>query len=139
VQHQGRWHLKAVDQDVEEPRTFLLSRITGPVRLSRTAVEVPEDDYAAIALAELDAIWEANVAELEVAPGSDAEVRLSRRRGAQTAADGRLMLHFTDLALLADEVAGFGPEVLVIGPPHLRDAVVERLESAVRLHGTRAS
>lgn len=139
VQHQGRWHLKAVDQDVEEPRTFLLSRITGPVRLSRTAVEVPEDDYAAIALAELDAIWEANVAELEVAPGSDAEVRLSRRRGARTAADGRLMLHFTDLALLADEVAGFGPEVLVIGPPHLRDAVVERLESAVRLHGTRAS
>ena len=139
VQHQGRWHLKAIDQGVGEPRTFLLARITGPVKLGRTPVDVPPGDYAAIALAELDEIWESNVAELEVAAGSDAEVRLGRRRGATSPGEGRLLLHFTDLNLLADELAGFGPEVLVIGPPHLRDAVVERLESAVRLHGTRAS
>nr|WP_218870407.1 WYL domain-containing protein [Herbiconiux flava] len=134
VQHQGRWHLKAIDQGVGESRTFLLSRITGPVKLGRTPVDMPPGDYAAIALAELDAIWEANVAELEVAAGSDAEVRLGRRRGATSPGEGRLLLHFTDLNLLADELAGFGPEVLVIGPGHLRHAVIERLETAVRAH-----
>ena len=134
VQHQGRWHLKGIDLGVEESRTFLLSRITGAVRLGRTPIDAPADDYAAIALAELDAIWASNVAELEIAPGTDAEVRLTRRRGAELGDDGRVRLHFTDAALLADELAGFGPEVLVVGPERLRDAVIERLETAVAAH-----
>ena len=134
VQHQGRWHLKATDLDIAEPRTFLLSRITGPVRLSRQQLDLPPGDYAAAALDELDAIWEANVARLTVAPGSDAAVRLTRRRGAETADDGRLQVHFTDLNLLADELAGFGPEVRVDGPADLVRAVRRRLEEAVRAH-----
>jgi proteasome accessory factor B len=132
VQHQGRWHLKAIDRGVGEPRTFLLSRITGPVKLGRQTVDVPLGNYAASALEELDEIWEANVAELDVEPGTDAEVRLSRRRGAELGDDGRVLLHFTDVNLLADELAGFGPEVRVVGPERLVGAVVSRLEAAVR-------
>jgi proteasome accessory factor B len=37
--------------------------------------------------------------------------------------------------ILADELAGFGPEVLVLSPPDLRDAVVARLEKTARDHG----
>jgi len=134
VQHQGRWHLKAIDQGVGEPRTFLLSRITGPVKLSRTpSPEVP-GDHADSALAELEAIWQANVALLEVRPGTDAAVRLSRRRGASLDDQGRVQLHFTDAALLADELAGFGPEVHVLGPDLLVDAVIARLQTAIAAH-----
>jgi proteasome accessory factor B len=138
VQHQGRWHLKAVDQGVGEPRTFLLSRISGPVKLGRQAVLLEPGDYAADALAELDAIWEANVAEVEVVPGTDAAVRLARRRGASVGPDGVLRLHFTDVHLLAGELAGFGPEVLVRAPAHLVTAVTDRLRLAVAGHASAA-
>ncbi|WP_066038827.1 helix-turn-helix transcriptional regulator [Herbiconiux solani] len=140
VQHQGRWHLKAIDQRVGEPRTFLLARIVGPVRLGRTPLEVPPGNHAELALAELEEIWQQNVAELEVVPGTDAAVRLSRRRGARVEGDDRVLVHFTDLALLADELAGFGPEVRVLGPDALVDAVIARLRAAVAAHaGAEAS
>jgi proteasome accessory factor B len=134
VQHQGRWHLKAIDHGVGEPRTFLLSRITGPVKIGRQAIDVAPGSYAASALDELDEIWEANLAELEVEEGTDAEVRLARRRGAERGDGNRVSLHFTDVNLLADELAGFGPEVRVLGPEALVDAVLSRLEAAVAAH-----
>ncbi|WPO88489.1 WYL domain-containing protein [Herbiconiux sp. KACC 21604] len=134
VQHQGRWHLKATDLDVNEQRTFLLARIVGPVRLGRQQIDVPPGDYAALALRELDAIWEANLAELEVRAGTDAATRLAARRGAETDDEGRILLHFTDVNLLADELAGFGPEVRVLGPAELRDAVVDRLRATLLAH-----
>jgi proteasome accessory factor B len=65
---------------------------------------------------------------------------LTNRRGterfdpADGAAQARLQLHYVDLNILADELAGFGPEVLVVSPPELRDAVVSRLERTVRDH-----
>ena len=40
-----------------------------------------------------------------------------------------------DEAILADELAGFGPEVLVLSPPELRDAVIERLQRVEQDHG----
>ncbi|GAA2246190.1 WYL domain-containing protein [Herbiconiux moechotypicola] len=139
VQHQGRWHLKATDLDLDEPRTFLLSRISGAVTLGRKPLDLPAADYAALALAELDAIWDANVAELEVQNGTDAQLRLSRRRGAEDAGDGRIRLHFTDTALLADELAGFGPEVRVLGPAQLVESVVDRLRAVSAAHRDTAS
>jgi proteasome accessory factor B len=44
-------------------------------------------------------------------------------------------MHYVDLAILADELASFGPEVLVIEPPELRAAVIERLQRTVADHG----
>ena len=43
-------------------------------------------------------------------------------------------MHYSDLAILADELAGFGPEVLVLSPPELRDAVLARLEATAAAH-----
>lgn len=130
VQYQGRWHLSALRDG--QRRTYLLRRIVGPVTAGRAA-EVPPGDHSAEALADLAEVWERNVAELEVEPGSDAATRLGNR-GAEVA-DGRAVLHFVDLDILADELSGFGPEVRVVAPPALRDAVVARLEGVVAAHG----
>ena len=43
-------------------------------------------------------------------------------------------MHYTDLALLADDLAAFGPEAVVISPPTLVDAVRERLRAVVASH-----
>jgi proteasome accessory factor B len=143
VQYQGRWHLSAeeVTPAVEGARkTYLLRRIVGQVELGKPAPTRP-GDHAAAALAGLEEVWERGVAEVEVTCDSDAATRLSNRRGTErltAEADGRearLRLHYVDLEILADELAGFGPEVLVVSPPELRDAVVARLERTVRDHG----
>ena len=45
------------------------------------------------------------------------------------------MLHFVDVNILADELSGFGPEVFVVTPAELRDAVRSRLEGVIAAHG----
>lgn len=145
VQYQGRWHLSAAETafgaQIEGTRKmFLLRRIVGAVT-SGAAVAVPEGDHRALALADLEEIWERFVAEVEVSCETDAATRLANRRGTEEVAvapDGSvrtLRLHYVDEAILADELAGFGPEVLVLSPPELRAAVLERLERTERDHG----
>jgi len=143
VLHGGRWHLYGTDQEARAPRTFLLSRIVGPVVTVPGETFIPDGEGAGRqALDELDALWEANVAELVVEPGSDAAVRLSKRHtggtgpGTMAAPDAvtsdagtlhAVTLHYTDIDILADELAGYGPEVLVRSPLALRQAVRTRL------------
>ena len=50
VQHQGRWHLHGTDQDAHGPRTFLLSRIVGPVTVTGAPSGPRDRDFAAKAL-----------------------------------------------------------------------------------------
>ena len=132
VQYQGRWHLSAREADGDD-KMFLLRRIVGPVTAGKP-VAIPPGDHTAAALAGLEAVWERNVAELRVEPGSDAATRLANRDGVEVTGD-RAVLHFVDLNILADELSGFGPEVLVLSPPALRDAVVARLRGLVASHG----
>ena len=146
VQHEGRWHLYATDEVAHAPRTFLLSRIVGAVTVVPAASPSPVADAArdtsagtsdgtaadsARALAELDELWASNVAHILVQPGTDAAVRLGARQSGIPAPDPapsqERVLHFTDLHVLADELAAFGPEVFVVGPPALRTAVTSRL------------
>ena len=135
VNHQGRWHLHGWDEGAEATRTFLLSRIIGPVSTTGRAAPIEEGDHAATALAQLDEILRRNSALVRVAPDSDAALRLGGR--AESAGEGRhtLRLHFTDADILADELAGYGPEVLVLEPAGLRRSVVERLRRSLADHG----
>jgi proteasome accessory factor B len=135
VQHQGRWHLYAKDPATDRFKTFLLRRIVSPVRASKKIFDEPTIDAATLALAEIEAVWASNVAVLRVESGTDAATRLSKRRGASTTPSTDLELHFTDLNIFADELASFGPEVVVVSPPMLRAAVIERLTRTAAEHG----
>jgi proteasome accessory factor B len=139
VQHEGRWHLASRDVDRDQPRTFLLSRIVGPVVASRTSFEPPAADVAGETIAELTRILREKRVRIRVEPGSDAEVRLRRRAagsaGAEPAAGtGEFTLHYTDVELIADDLASFGPEVLVLEPAEVRDAVRARLLAVLDAH-----
>lgn len=135
VLHDGRWHLFATDQDVAAKRTFLLSRIVGQVvNLPGQTFKQNDDGMGQQALAELDELWNDSLAEVDVVPGSDAAVRLGKRRASVTADGDGLTLHFTDLNILADELAGFGPEVFVKSPTELRQAVISRLTGVRDAH-----
>ena len=52
------------------------------------------------------------------------------RRPSTTTAGTRSSVPFADAEACADEVSGFGPDVVVVQPPEVREAVVRRLEGA---------
>jgi proteasome accessory factor B len=134
IQHQGRWLLHGEDQDAGGTRNFLLRRIVTPITTTNQKFEAFDPSATEAAKAELDEIWMARSTLITVAPGSDAATRLAKRRG--TITDGeRMTLHYSDLDLLADELAGFGPEVLVESPLEMRAAVRDRLMKTAADHG----
>jgi proteasome accessory factor B len=135
-QHAGRWHLFSRLPGRDDTRTFLLRRIVSDVTLSNRTFSPPSGDQAAIGLAELLEVWNSRTALVEATPGSDAETRLLKRRGT-TADESGLTVHFADVDILADELASFGPEVLVVSPLELRSRVRERLESVAADHAPR--
>ncbi|MBF0671012.1 MAG: WYL domain-containing protein [Salinibacterium sp.] len=132
-QHEGRWHLYSRIPGTDDVRTYLLRRIVGPVTVTSRRFTPPAGDQAAIGLAELAKVWNANTAVVRAVPGSDAATRLLRRRGSVASAD-EITLHFADASILADELAEFGPEVVVVQPESLATAVRERLERVVAAH-----
>ncbi len=133
IQREGRWMLHAADQDAGGTRNFLLRRIVTPVTTTNTRYTPFPASATDQAKAELDEIWENRFAIVEVEPGSDAATRLSKRPS--TTADGdTLSLHYSDVDLFADELAGYGPEVLVRSPEELRVAVRDRLARTVADH-----
>jgi len=135
VLHEGRWHLHARDRAVDEPRTFLLSRIVGDVEpVAGASFDAPPPGIQDRVISELDALRLANVADLAVTAGSDAEVRLGKRAVEGDEDAGVIRLHYTDEAVLADELAAYGPEVRVLAPVSLREAVCDRLRLVAEAH-----
>ncbi len=127
IQHQGRWHLSAEETESAARKTFLLSRIVSKVATTGASFVPAEGDHTAQALREVEQVWSALAAIVEVEQDSDAATRLLKRRGTATTASGALELHYADLNIIADELAAYGPEVLVLSPPELRAAVRDRL------------
>lgn len=134
IAHEGRWHLFAEQVEGGETRTFLLRRIVGPIKATGKTFVPPPGDQSQRGLDELEEIWRSRVAVVDAEPGTDAAMRLANRRGT-VRDDGRLTVHYADLAILADELTGYGPEVRVVSPPELVSAVQQRLERIVADHG----
>ncbi|BDI22638.1 YafY family protein [Herbiconiux sp. L3-i23] len=142
VTHEGRWHLSARDLGRDAMRNFLLSRITGAVTKTRTVFDAPDGDPAADAIAELDRVLAAGSVTVDVVPGSDAERRLQVRDHQDAPVvqgDGRrrLVVGCADPALIADEIASYGPEARVVEPASVRDAVIARLQRVAERHSDR--
>ncbi|ALX66944.1 helix-turn-helix transcriptional regulator [Microbacterium sp. XT11] len=129
VDYEARWHVFGVDVDADADRMFLLSRIVGAVKVTAATFDPALREGAGErALAGLEAVAASNSALLEVTPGTEAALRLGRR--ATPAAQG-IRVPFVDLHILADELASYGPEVRVVEPAPLRDAVIARLRAVV--------
>ncbi len=134
VQHEGRWHLHA--HDAVGARTFLLSRIVGPVRLTGQSFTPKGEGHADRALGELQKIWHQNIAQIDVVPGTEAAIRLGKHalESPITTESDPIDVHYTDIDIFADELAGYGPEVVVHAPIQLRNAVRNRLKTIRVVH-----
>lgn len=133
LEYEGRWHVYGIDLDLDLERTFLLARIVGPVEVTRDAFPAHLRDGAGErALAGLEELAARTSALLEVAPGTEAALRLNRRA---SPADQGIRVPYVDAEIFADELASYGPEVRVVEPADLRDRVIARLEATLATNG----
>jgi proteasome accessory factor B len=135
----GRWYLTAFDVDRQAPRVFRLSRIVGPVRTAGRpgSFEVPEDHEPRLMVQRgATAAAQPSPAVLRVRRGAGHSLRRHARSvGDVDDAWDLVDLDYQDLDGFAEELAGYGADVVVEQPPELVDAVVERLRGAVLAHG----
>ncbi len=134
VCYHGAWYVVGQDTVRDAPRTFRLSRITGPVKaVGRSgAVTVPPDVRLKERVVASAVSAEPRSALLRVRAGRAAGVR---RGGTVVAPAGtgdfdEVQVPMTSMWDTARRIAGQGPDVVVVDPPELVDAVLELLRGA---------
>jgi proteasome accessory factor B len=139
----GRWYLTGFDLDRDAPRVFRLSRIVGPVAEVKGAQEyaVPADHRAREMIRTQVGEEKPRSATVRVREGRGNSLRRRATSVEGSASDGTqgewsvLEVPYADDDALADEVSGFGADVVVESPAEVRDLVIRRLQGAVKAHG----
>lgn len=141
VVRDGGWYLLGHDRDRRAARAFKLTRVEGQVRATgpARAFDIPAD-LDADALIGLRRPAPLRTAVLALRPERAGALRArGRTHGEELRASvaGRdvVVVDFTSVSTIADEVAGYGDAVVVLDPPDVRAAVIERLLAATRLTG----
>lgn len=134
VSWHGHWYVVGHDRGRAAPRVFRLSRVAGEVTGAGPAgsVRVPPGVDVRDQVARLAGDSPARAsAQLRVREGAGLTLR---RRASSVVADrpgwDLLTLAYSDEETLADEVVGFGADVVVLSPDELLEAVVRRLRAA---------
>ncbi|PPK94700.1 proteasome accessory factor B [Kineococcus xinjiangensis] len=139
VSWHGRWYLVGHDRDRGASRVFRLSRIQGAVRRigKPGSYEVPADLDPRSVVGATVRERAPQAAVLRVRSG--AGLALRRRARSVEAADlggfDEVVLDVSDVEAAADEIAGFGADVVVLEPEDLRAAVLRRLRGALAANG----
>jgi proteasome accessory factor B len=116
-------------------RTFLLRRIVSAVEILDEAAVASPPDTVSNMTDELDQLYVDQVATVAVRPDSQAATVLAHRPETSTNGDV-YSVHYTDVNMLADALCEHGPDVTVLAPPELVEAVVRQL---TRLEADHAS
>lgn len=131
VSFRGRWYVVGHDTDREAPRLFRLSRVQGDVRTTGASAsyKVPEGTDIHELAASLAPADPQQQATLLIRQG--AALRLRRHVTGMEAGTpqgwDRVQVPYGRTDAMADEILGFGADVVVVSPEDLRDLVVGRL------------
>jgi len=136
VSSRGRWYVVGHDTGRDATRVFRLSRVQGAVLPDGEpgAFDVPAGTDLRAITRSLAPPPADRTAEVLVRPGAGHGLR----RHAEPVADDagtrpgwdRLSVRYGGSDAFADEVLGYGADVVVLGPPDVRDSVVRRLREA---------
>ncbi|MDX6318405.1 MAG: proteasome accessory factor [Nocardioidaceae bacterium] len=132
VSWHGHWYVVGHDRDRDAERMFRLSRIVGDVRFIG-----PPDSYAPPPDLQLRRLAESlapprprESATVRVRAGTAAPLRRRASRS-RPVDDGwtELELAYASGQTLADELLSYGPDVVVVAPPEVRESVVRQLSA----------
>ena len=130
----GHWYLTGFDTVKDAPRVFRLGRIEGDVTIEGkpSSYEVPVDHQPTAMISTVAVDRDPRPAALRVRVGAGHSLR--RQADTQEAVDddwSRIVVDFNDTEAFAEEIAGFGPDVVVESPADLRGSVIRRLTGAL--------
>jgi proteasome accessory factor B len=137
VNRHGRWYVAGRDRGRDATRVFRLGRIAGAVKFCGPAGSVTVPDGTDVR--ELVRDWDSGPgperpAGLRVRAGAGVGLR---RHAVSVRADDTepgwdlVTTRFADVGWFADSAAWFGPDVVVLDPPDLREAVIRRLKGVL--------
>jgi proteasome accessory factor B len=134
VSYRGRWYVTGHDTDRGEPRVFRLSRVQGEVRSDGKpgSFEVPPGTDLRAVTQSLAPQRADRTAEVLVRSGTAHGLRRHAQPVEGAAPDGweRLQATYGATDAFADEVLGYGADIVVETPQEVRDQVVRRLREA---------
>jgi proteasome accessory factor B len=137
VNRHGRWYVAGRDRGRDATRVFRLSRIAGPVKFCGPpgSVSVPDGtDVRELVRDSGAAPAPDRTAVLRIRAGAGVGLRqhaVSARPDDTEPGWDQVTARFADVAWFADDAASFGPDVVVLDPPDLRDAVIRRLKGVL--------
>jgi proteasome accessory factor B len=137
VNRHGRWYVAGWDRGRNAIRVFRLDRIAGPVKFCGPAGRVTVPD--GVDVRELVRDWDSAPAQehtalLRVRAGAGVGLRrhaVSVRPDETAEGWDLVTTRFGNLGWFAEYAAWFGPDVIVLDPPDLREAVIRRLKGAL--------
>ncbi len=129
------------DLDRDATRCFRLSRVVGPVRA--TGESGAYQPPTGVDLISHVARWSGPVerpgrATVLVTPGRAAGLRRWAVEVTAGPDADRLVLPYGDACSLAGHLVGYGPDVRVVDPPEVREAVIQRLKEIAARHDSLA-
>ena len=129
----GFWYISALDQDVQEIRTFRLDRILGSIEttVNRDVFEFPSQQNH-------DLITEqapTGFALIDVRKGKGHSLRIAASKVKDLGEWDQIRVPIFGIQALAAQILWHGEDVFVQEPELLRDALVEQLEALVKNHG----
>lgn len=140
VNVESQWLVQSFDRKRHEVRNFLLKRIVSSVKpvVPQEANEPlkfvpPTAEEKAAAKADLAALTASQVAKIEVLNGSEAWFRFIEGNNSTDEWVG-YETNFMDVHLLAEELRVYGPNVRILGPQPLIDAVRGGFERVIANH-----
>ncbi|MBF9131623.1 WYL domain-containing protein [Plantactinospora sp. S1510] len=134
----GRWYVVGHDLDRAAARCFRLSRIIGgAVRVlgEPNAFSPPVGVDLISHVARFSGpVERSGRATVLVRPGRAAGLRRWAREVTSGPDGDRLVLPYAEAESLASRLVGYGPDVRVVDPPEVREAVIQRLKEIAARH-----
>ena len=137
VNRHGRWYVAGWDRGRDDTRVFRLGRIAGAVKFCGPpgSVTVPDGADVRELVRDWDSAPREHTAVLRVRSGTGVGLR---QHAVSVHADETgppgwdlVTTRFADVGSFADYAAWFGPDVVVLDPPDLREAVIARLKGVL--------
>ncbi len=134
VSWRDRWYVGGFDLDRQAPRLFRVSRVLGEVETVGPpgAYQIPEGtDMRKVARSLFESEPE-QTAHLRIRSGRGQSLRRNATRVEPGTEDfDEVEVRFHSTHQLAAEVASYGPDVVAVAPPEVRDAVIAQLRIAL--------
>lgn len=133
ISWRDRWYVGGFDLDRDGPRIFRLSRVIGDVTTigAPGSYEVPEGTDMKDLARGLFPSPPDEAAVLHIRKGRGLSLRRLSEKVTPISDDlDEVAIRYSSDWELASEVASYGPDVVVISPASIRDAVVKRLQAA---------